>query len=340
MNRYVLSLLGVLLAATSASPQQIEWKDPSPHAATLVTVDQDVRLEVLDWGGSGSTLILLAGLGDTAHVFDDFVPALIARHRVLAITRRAHGRSSAPPTGYGLTRLADDVVGVIETLGVTRPIVIGHSFAGEEMHILGARYPEKIAGLVYLDAAFNRGDDSDSAAYNAAARSLPAPPRPSPGDLASFTSLRAFLVRSQGAAGPEAHLRARFLTNPDGSIGGQWAPDPPIRQAISNEMAALTKAYHPEPIRVPALAVYAVPRSATDLLRPWYAADDPETRGRIEKLYQLTRARFEGHANWFRTFASQGRVTEIAGDHHLFLSNPSDVVQQIEGFVASLPERR
>src|SRR5688572_25437669 len=196
---------------------------------------------------------------------------------------------------------------VIDTLGVRRPIVIGHSFAGEEIHVLGARYSEKIAGVVYLDAAFNRGDDSDSVAFNAVARSLPAPPRPAPADLASFTALRSFLVKIQGSAGPEAHLRARFLTNPDGSVGGSWAPDPPIRQAISSEMAALTKAYDPEPIRVPALAVYAVPTSATDLIRPWYTSDDPETRGRVEKLYQLTRARFERHANWFKTFAPQGR---------------------------------
>ena len=109
MTRYVLTALCVLLpAATSASPQQIEWKDPSPHAMTFVTVDENVRLEVLDWGGSGPPLVLLAGLGATAHAYDDFAPLLTARYRVLAITRRAHRRSSAPLTGYGFPRLADE----------------------------------------------------------------------------------------------------------------------------------------------------------------------------------------------------------------------------------------
>jgi pimeloyl-ACP methyl ester carboxylesterase len=341
MNRYSLSVLSVLLAAaTSASPQQIEWKDPSPHVVKFVTVEEGVQLEVLDWGGSGPALVLLAGLGDTAHVFDDFAPAVTARHRVLAITRRAHGRSSTPPTGYGFARLAEDVVRVIDTMGVRRPIVIGHSFAGEEMHVLGARYSENIAGVVYVDAAFNRGDDSDSEAYDAVARTLPGAPGPEPQDRASFTAWRSFLVRIQGAAGPEAHLRARFLTNPDGSVGGQWAPDLPIRQEMTKEMRAAYSPYNPERIRVPALALYAVPKSATDMIRPWYATDDPETRGRVEKLYQLTRARFEGHANWFKMFAPQGRVTEISGAHHLFLSNPSEVVQQIDAFVSSLPEKR
>lgn len=350
MSRYFVSAAGVLLAAaTFASAQQIEWKDPSPHVVKFVTVENDVQLEVLDWGGSGSPLVLLAGLGDTAHVFDDFAPTLTARHRVLAITRRAHGRSSTPPTGYGFPRLAEDVVRVIEAMGVSRPIVIGHSFAGEEMHALGARDSEKIAGMVYLDAAFNRGDNSDSEAYRAVARNLPSAPGPSPTDLASFTALRAFLIRIQGAVGPEAHLRARFTANPDGSVGRPWAPDLPARQAISSEMAALTKAYNPAPIHVPALAIYAVPKSADDLMRRGSSdtspfpgdfvertASDPAIRERVEKLYQLTRERFARHANWFKMFAPQGRVTEMSGVHHLFLSHPSEVVQQIEAFVSSL----
>ena len=112
-----------------------------------------------------------------------------------------------------------------------------------------------------------------------------------------------------------------------------------VRQ-FQSEMAALTKAYNPERIRVPALAIYAVPKSAADLIRPRYPSDDLEIRGRVEKLYQLTRARFEGHANWFKMFAPQGRVAEISGEHHLFLSNRSEVVQQIEAFASLLRERR
>ena len=127
--------------------------------------------------------------------------------------------------------------------------------------------PTKIAGLVYVDAAFDRGDDADTEAYDAVARTLPGAPGPGPGDLASFTALRSFLERTQGAAGPEAHLRARFLTNPDGSVGGQWAPDLPIRQEMTKEMRAAYNAYNPERIRVPALAIYAVPKSADDLMR-------------------------------------------------------------------------
>ena len=329
-------VVGVLLCgATIAWSQPVEWKDGSSHAATPIPVDDDVQLEVLDWGGSGPAIVLLAGLGDTAHVFDDFAPMLIARYRVLGVTRRAHGRSSAPSTGYGFGRLAEDVVRVIDAIGVKRPVIAGHSIAGEELHVLGARYSAKVAGLVYLDAAFNRADGSED--YDAVARTLPPAPRPGPGDMASFAALRSFLERTQGPAGPEAHLRARYVANADGSVARSWAPAPPILQAISNEMQAAFKSYNPERIRVPALAVYAVPKSVDDLMRRWYTIDDPAVQEAVKTLHRLARERFARHAKWFEAFAERGRVTELSGAHHLFISNPREVLQLIDGFMSSIP---
>jgi pimeloyl-ACP methyl ester carboxylesterase len=223
----------------------------------------------------------------------------------------------------------------MDAVGLKRSVVVGHSFAGEEMHVLGARHASRIAGLVYVDAAFNRADGA--ADYEAAARTLPAAPRPEPADLASYAALRAFLDRTQGGAGPEAHLRARYLPTDDGTVGRPWAPDLPIRQALTNEMKAMSSAYNPEPIRVPALAMYAVPASAGDLMRPWYPADDPGMRERVETLYRLSRERFARHAKWFAAFAGRGGVSEISGAHHLFLSHPREVVEQIDTFVSSLP---
>jgi non-heme chloroperoxidase len=81
------------------------------HTISTVSVDGDVRLEVLDFGGTGRAIVFLAGLGDTGHVFDQFAPKFIANHHVYAITRRGFGASSAPhpatettrPTGWATT---------------------------------------------------------------------------------------------------------------------------------------------------------------------------------------------------------------------------------------------
>jgi pimeloyl-ACP methyl ester carboxylesterase len=81
---------------------------------------------------------------------------------VYGITRRGSGTSSAPaPTkaNYAADRLGDDILAVIATLKLDRPILVGHSLAGEELSSVGSRHPEKVAGLIYLDAGYSYAYD-------------------------------------------------------------------------------------------------------------------------------------------------------------------------------------
>src|SRR3984885_9004727 len=114
----------------------------------FVAVQPDVKLEVLDWGGTGRSLVLLAGGGSTAHVFDSLGPKLAAHYHVIGITRRGFGQSSAPQTGYGVRRLGDDVVAVLDALRVSDPVLIGHSIGGEELSAVSTYYPGRASGLV------------------------------------------------------------------------------------------------------------------------------------------------------------------------------------------------
>jgi non-heme chloroperoxidase len=140
------------LAVPLHSQQPTAWKDPSPHSTQFITVGSDVRLEVLDWGGAGRSIVLLAGLGNTAHVFDDFAPKLTSSYHVYGITRRGFGFSSAPDSGYSADQLGDDVLAVMTALKLDKPVLVGHSLAGEELSSVATRHPEQVAGLVYLDA--------------------------------------------------------------------------------------------------------------------------------------------------------------------------------------------
>src|SRR5713101_9781338 len=120
-------------AGRLVAQEPIPWRDPSPHKIQFVTVDDNVRLEVLDWGGSGRPIVLLTGSGDTAHVFDDLAQKLLADGHVYGITRRGFGTSSHPETGYTDQRLADDVLRVLDSLKIAKPVLVGHSMAGSEM---------------------------------------------------------------------------------------------------------------------------------------------------------------------------------------------------------------
>src|SRR5215469_9114511 len=120
----------LLCLAVPIHAQEPVWQDPSPHTVRFVTVEKGVSLEVLDWGGSGRPLVLLAGGGDTAHVFDDFALKLTATFHVYGITRRGFGESGFSPEGYGADRLGDDVVAVLDSLKLSRPVLVGHSIGG------------------------------------------------------------------------------------------------------------------------------------------------------------------------------------------------------------------
>jgi pimeloyl-ACP methyl ester carboxylesterase len=125
-----------------------------------VTVEPGVQLEVLDWGGTGRPLVFLSGLGDTAHVYDDFAPRFTAKYHVYGITRRGFGASSKPePTdaNYSADRLGEDVVAAIDALHLDHPVLAGHSISGEELSWVGTHEPQKVAGLIYLDADWGQG---------------------------------------------------------------------------------------------------------------------------------------------------------------------------------------
>lgn len=161
------------------------WRQTGPHRSRKVEVEKGVWLEVLDWGGTGRPLVLLAGLGATAHVFDGFAASLTDRYHVYGITRRGFGSSSAPESGYDPDRLGDDVLAVIRALQLDRPVLAGHSLAGEELSSIGSRHPLRVAGLIYLDAAYPYAFpepvyDAERKARRAAARAQSPGPVPPP----------------------------------------------------------------------------------------------------------------------------------------------------------------
>jgi non-heme chloroperoxidase len=117
MNHPIPLLIGLyLLGAQSGTT----GRDPSPHQIRFVTVDSSVRLEVLDWGGTGRP-ILFVGCYLTGHVYDDIAPKLTDQFHVFAVTRRGVGASDRPQTaGYDPQRRADDILEVIGKLDMPR----------------------------------------------------------------------------------------------------------------------------------------------------------------------------------------------------------------------------
>ena len=129
--------------------------DTVPYQAEkFISVAPGVNVEVLDWGGSGETMVLLTGSGDNAHVYDYFAFQFTDFFHVIGITRRGWLPSSqplpsSPPrTGYDVeTRAADDIK-VLDALGINKAVFVGHSIAGSELSKIAVKYPSYVDKLV------------------------------------------------------------------------------------------------------------------------------------------------------------------------------------------------
>lgn len=130
------------------------YRSAGAQNVRFVPVAKDVHLEVVDWGGTERPLVLLSGLGSSAHVFNSFAPKLTNQYRVIVISRRGFGASTIASSGYRSDSLVDDVLAVLDSLKLDRPILAGWSLGGAEMSSIGTRYPKKVGGLVYLDAGY------------------------------------------------------------------------------------------------------------------------------------------------------------------------------------------
>jgi len=328
-------LLGAILIPARAE-QPTAWQDPTKHEVRLVTVDEGVQLEVLDWGGSGRAVVLLAGAGNTAHVFDDFAPKLAGKWHVYGITRRGYGGSSRPAAGYDEPRLAQDIVRAIDALGIAAPVLAGHSMAGGEMTIIGRKYPRRIAGLVYLDALGDPRDwTASDPAYMELARKLPMPPPAPPAgeEATTFSGYRAYQLRTTGGAWPESELRIGYQTNPDGSKGA-WKTPSSIFRALGEGQ---TKRDYTG-IVVPVLALYEFPRRVGDpKLVSTYKPKDAAEREAIDAFNAATIAYVNRWVLNLLSGASDVHIIDLPGaGHYVFLSREAEVLRAMDSFLTGL----
>jgi pimeloyl-ACP methyl ester carboxylesterase len=310
-----------------ATPETAWPTDPSPHTVQFVTVEKDVKLEVLDWGGSGRPLVLLAGLGDTPHTYDRFALKLNGTYHVYGITRRGFGASSAPDSRvFAADRLGDDVLAVLDALKLNKPVLVGHSIAGGELSSIGSRHPERVAGLVYLDTAYGW------AFYDEAH-----------GDFdVDRNELKKKLDETLASGYSEKILQElldtllpNFTRDLQEELPTQDAVPPAVLASqyvpITGPSAAVlagTQKYTRIP--VPALAIYALPHDLNG-----EPPMDPAQRAAYEARDEITTG---AQAKAFEDGVPTARVVRLPrARHYVFRSNEADVLREINAFIAGLP---
>jgi pimeloyl-ACP methyl ester carboxylesterase len=103
--------------------------------------------------GQGPDLVLVHGLFcNLAFWYLTVAPMLAKRFRVTVYDLRGHGHTERMPTGYRAIDLADDLVALLDHLGIDRAHLVGHSFGGAVTLACAARHPHRGATLSLVDA--------------------------------------------------------------------------------------------------------------------------------------------------------------------------------------------
>jgi N-formylmaleamate deformylase len=105
-------------------------------------------------GGDKPPLVLLHGLMTNGLCWSDLAHALEKDYDVIMPDARGHGKSSVPEYGYRYEDHANDIVGLIKTLRLPLPFLLGHSMGGMTAAVVASRQPNLLRGLVLADPTF------------------------------------------------------------------------------------------------------------------------------------------------------------------------------------------
>lgn len=230
------------------------WVDRSAHTEGFVKVN-GIRLEYLDWGGTGEALILIHGSGDNPHAFDDMAPAFTDRFRVIAYARRGHGRSEAKPP-YDTATLTDDLRGLMDALALSKASLVGWSLGGNEITAMAALHPDRVDKIVYLDAAYDWTDPDYKAAFEALPKNLFDTPADAMKSVAAYLAHEKAIdyTRLDDMRRIEAYLRESVIVRADGKVEPR-TPKDVMSALIASSWTNPPRDYRR--VRSPALAIYA-----------------------------------------------------------------------------------
>lgn len=103
--------------------------------------------------GEAADVILVHGLGANMAFWPPAVwRGLSAEHRIVAYDLRGHGYSEMPASGYTTAHMAEDLLGLMDHIGIERAHLVGHSYGGAVALHFAVLHPERAVSLTLADA--------------------------------------------------------------------------------------------------------------------------------------------------------------------------------------------
>lgn len=122
--------------------------------ANSIELPNRVRLEYVEQGDpEGIPVVLLHGVTDSWHSFEEVLPLLPASLHAFAVTQRGHGDSDRPEAGYSLADFTADLAAFMDALGLEAAVIVGHSMGSFVAQRFAMEHPNRTLGIL-LEASF------------------------------------------------------------------------------------------------------------------------------------------------------------------------------------------
>jgi len=108
--------------------------------------------------GEGDPVVLISGLGSPMLSWETQIPIYSAEYKVVSFDNRGIGKSEITESGFTISDMADDVIGLLDNLGIEKAVFIGKSMGGMITQRIGIKYPERVNKLVIGCSAASRDE--------------------------------------------------------------------------------------------------------------------------------------------------------------------------------------
>lgn len=196
---------------------------------------RDLRIHVREWGRPGAPMLfMLHGWSDISASFQFVVDALRREWHVIAPDWRGHGRSGRGRDAYWFADYLGDLDALLQSYSPVEPVrIVGHSMGGNVAQLYAGIRPERVAGLVALEA-LGRPDQPVEQSPERFATWLDQ--LAARGRARGYESVAAFALRLRRAnprlSAERAAFLARELSEPDGEGGIRIAIEAAHRHAM------------------------------------------------------------------------------------------------------------
>lgn len=260
-------------------------------------------------------------------------PRFTDQFHVMALTRRGHGESNHPESGYDIDTLTEDIRQFMDALGVEKVIMAGHSMANVELSHFSMLHPERVLKLIFLDAAYDR----TSASYKDMVQKSPWKDIQPPGlDTDYYTEEEYFaamkraypsftFIWNEAMAEQSLHEIAKTL---EGKIIDRMS------DTISRGITDTLTSYEPEysKIKVPTLAFFSLSKALNTISDDWMTE---EQKSAIRSHVQTREDPWtQKSIIQFRENVSHTRIVKIPNGHHYcFIEQEELVHEEMQNFL-------